>query len=218
MATPRGVPVHFISSSAFAMLQKDTSELSEVLPSSFGPPAAAELLMKNAIGCAASKLMGEIPVERSAHVPGIVYRFPNIVEPDPPEEIPLIALDNLLHADASLPALDLKRWVGELDIMDIRDVVPDSLAKASVHDPGELIAVHNYCSENRYLLSDLVSMCETKLGGRIDALPTKEWMKMAIVLGTPRGVKASFTCTEVFLSLVLRKGRVVMDRLSIRSV
>lgn len=52
MATPRGVPVHLVSSSSVVMLQKDTVELAEVLPSSFWPPADAESLMKSAIGCA----------------------------------------------------------------------------------------------------------------------------------------------------------------------
>ncbi|KAL5325443.1 hypothetical protein ACEPPN_006568 [Leptodophora sp. 'Broadleaf-Isolate-01'] len=206
MATPRGVPVHFISSSAVAMLQKDTSELAEVLPSSFGPPADAESLMKNAIGYAASKWMGEILVERAACVPGIVHRFPNIVGPDAPEEIPLIALDNFCTRMRAVPALDPKQWVGELDIIDVRDVVPQFLTRAYAHDPREPVAVHNYCSENRYLLSDLVSMYKARLGGRIDVLPTKEWMNRAIALGMPKGVEATFTGTEVFVSPVLRKG------------
>ncbi|KAJ5602398.1 Male sterility NAD-binding [Penicillium hordei] len=46
MATPRRVPVHFVSSSSVAMLQQDTNELAEVPPSSFWPPADADSLLK----------------------------------------------------------------------------------------------------------------------------------------------------------------------------
>jgi nucleoside-diphosphate-sugar epimerase len=63
------------------MLQRDTNELAEVPPSSFWPPADAESLMKNAIGYAASKWMGEILLERAEGVPAVVHRFPNIMGP-----------------------------------------------------------------------------------------------------------------------------------------
>ena len=106
MATPRRVPVHFVSSSSVAMLQKDTSELAEVPPSSFWPPADAESLMKNAIGYAASKWMGEILLERAQDVPAVVHRFPNIMGPDAPDEIPLVALDRYCTKMRAVPALD----------------------------------------------------------------------------------------------------------------
>ncbi|KAL1801719.1 hypothetical protein ACET3X_002061 [Alternaria dauci] len=206
MATPRGVPVHFVSSSSVAMLQKDTAELGEVPPSSFWPPADAESLMKNAIGYAASKWMGEILVEQAPSVPGVVHRFPNIMGDDAPEEIPLVALDKYCVKMRAVPALDPKQWVGTLDVIDVVDVVPEFLATAYAHDLNKLFAVKNYVSENLFLLSDLLGMYKQKLGGNIDVLPTTQWMKKAIALGMPPGVEATWSGNEVFVSPVLRKG------------
>ncbi|KAF2763053.1 hypothetical protein EJ05DRAFT_459880 [Pseudovirgaria hyperparasitica] len=208
MATPRHVPVHFVSSSSVAMLQKDTAELWEVPPSSFWPPSDAESLMKNAIGYAASKWMGEILLERAEGVPGVVHRFPNIMGPDAPEEIPLVALDRYCMKLRAVPALDPKQWVGELDVIEVTDVVPELMATAYAHDPSKSFAIHNYCSENRYLLSDLVSMYKQKLGGTVEVLPTPEWMRRAKDLGMPKGVEATWTGhNEVFISPVLHKGQ-----------
>ncbi|KAI9654398.1 MAG: Type I Iterative PKS [Bathelium mastoideum] len=206
MATPRRVPVHFVSSSSVAMLQKDTNELAEVPPSSFWPPADAESLMKNAIGYAASKWMGEILLERADGVPAVVHRFPNIMGPDAPEGIPLVALDRYCIKMRAVPALDPKQWVGQLDIIDVGDVVPEFMATAYAHDPRKPFAVHNYCSENRYWLSDLAGMYKAKLGTNIDVLPTNEWMRKAKALGMPGGVEATWSGNEVFVSPVLRKG------------
>lgn len=63
MATPRSVPVHFVSSSSVAMLQKGTPELAELPPSIISPPGDVESLMKNAMGYAASKWVGEMLLE-----------------------------------------------------------------------------------------------------------------------------------------------------------
>ena len=205
MATPRHVPVHFVSSSSVAMLQKDTVHLAEVPPSAFWPPADAESLMKNAIGYAASKWMGEILLERAPNVPGVVHRFPNIMGPDAPEEIPLVALDKYCVKMRAVPALDPKQWQGELDVIDVDDVVPEFLATAYAHDAHKSFAVHNYVSENRYLLSNLVGMY-TKTLGKVDVLATREWMQKAKSLGMPPGVEATWTGNEVFVSPVLHKG------------
>jgi acyl transferase domain-containing protein/nucleoside-diphosphate-sugar epimerase/SAM-dependent methyltransferase/NAD(P)-dependent dehydrogenase (short-subunit alcohol dehydrogenase family) len=206
MATPRRVPVHFVSSSSVAMLQKDTSELAEVPPSSFWPPSDADSLLKNAIGYAASKWMGEILLERAEGLPAVVHRFPNIMGPDAPEEIPLVALDKYCTKMRAVPALDPKQWQGELDIIDVSDVVPELLAKAYAHDPREPFAVHNYCSENRYVLSDLEGMYNDRLGTKVKVLSVREWMQKAKALGMPAGVEATWTGNEVFVSPVLRKG------------
>ena len=86
-------------------------------------------------------------------------------------------------------------------------MVPEFTAKAYAHDPRESFAVHNYCSENRYWLSDLAGMYEKKLGAKVSVLPTTEWMRKAKALGMPRGVEATFVGDdEVFVSPVLRKG------------
>ncbi|KAI1296127.1 hypothetical protein F5Y03DRAFT_398957 [Xylaria venustula] len=206
MATPRGVPVHFVSSSSVAMLQKDTHELAEVPPSSFWPPADADSLMKNAIGYAASKWMGEILVERAPGVPGVVHRFPNIMGPDAPEEIPLVSLDKYCTKMRAVPALDPNQWVGELDIIDVADVVPEFMAQAYAHDPRKPFAVHNYCGEKRYLLSNLVAMYNARLNTTVEVLPVSKWMQRAKDLGMPKGVEATWTGSEVFVSPVLRKG------------
>lgn len=206
MATPRRVPVHFVSSSSVAMLQKGTQELAEILPSSISPPTDAESLMKNAIGYAASKWVSEVLLERAAP-PTVVHRFPNIMGPDAPDEIPLVALDRFCTRMRAVPALDPQQWVGELDIIDVGDVVPEFVANAYGHDPREAFAVHNYCSTNRYLLSDLAGMYKEKLGCEIEVLPTAEWMRNATALGMPNGVEATFTGhDEIFVSPVLLKG------------
>jgi acyl transferase domain-containing protein/thioester reductase-like protein/NADP-dependent 3-hydroxy acid dehydrogenase YdfG len=205
MATPRHVPVHFVSSSSVAMLQKDTVDLAEVPPSAFWPPADADSLMKNAIGYAASKWMGEILLERAPDVPGVVHRFPNIMGPDAPEEIPLVALDKYCVKMRAVPALDPKQWQGELDVIEVVDVVPEFMATAYAHDPRKSFAVHNYVSENRFLLSNLVDMYTKKLGN-VDVLPTREWMQKAKSFGMPPGVEATWTGSEVFVSPVLHKG------------
>ncbi|KAL9086280.1 MAG: hypothetical protein Q9165_007195 [Trypethelium subeluteriae] len=207
MATPRRIPVHFISSSSVAMLQKGTPELAEVPPSRISPPADAESLMKNAIGYAASKWVGEMLLERATSLPAVVHRFPNIMGPDAPDEIPLVALDRYCTRMRAVPALDPRLWVGQLDIIDVGDVVPEFVATACAHDPREPFAVHNYCSGNSYWLSDLAGMYKEKLGGDVEVLPTPEWMRKAMALGMPRGVEATFTGhDEVFVSPVLRKG------------
>ncbi|KAF2122763.1 hypothetical protein BDV96DRAFT_561328 [Lophiotrema nucula] len=209
MATPRRVPIHFVSSSSVAMLQKGTNELAEIPASRFSPPSDADSLMKNAIGYAASKWVGELLLERAEGLPAVVHRFPNIMGPDAPDEIPLVALDRYCTRMRSVPALDPRQWVGQLDIIDVEDVVPEFLAKAYAHDHQEPFAVHNYCSDNRYLLSDLAGMYKEKLGGDIQVLPTAEWMQRAKAMGMPRGVEATFTGhDEVFVSPVLRKGPV----------
>ena len=206
MATPRGVPVHFVSSSSVAMLQKGTHELPEIPPSAISPPTDAESLMKNAIGYAASKWMGEMLLEHAAP-PAVVHRFPNIMGPDAPDEIPLVALDRFCTRMRAVPALDPQQWVGQLDIIEVSDVVPEFLANAYGHDPQKGFAVHNYCSSNEYWLSDLAGMYEKKLGGHIKVLPTAEWMRRATAMGMPKGVVATFTGhDEVFVSPVLRKG------------
>lgn len=206
MATPRHVPVHFVSSSSVAMLQKDTCELAEVPPSAFWPPSDAESLLKNAIGYAASKWMGEILLERAENVPAVVHRFPNIMGPDAPEEIPLVALDKYCTQMRAVPALDPNQWQGELDIIDVANVIPELLATAYAHTPGTPFAVHNYCSENRYLLANLEGMYNERLGTKVEVLPTKQWMEKAKALGMPAGVEATWTGNEVFVSPVLRKG------------
>lgn len=106
----------------------------------------------------------------------------------------------------AVPALDPKQWQGELYIIDVSDVVPELLAKAYAHDPRELFAVHDYCSENRYMLSDLAGMYNDRLGTKVDVLPVREWMQKAKSLGMPAGVEATWTGNEVFVSSVLRKG------------
>ena len=78
----------------------------EVPPSSFWPPAAAESLMKNAIGYATSRWMGKILLKRVEGLPAAVHRFPNIIRPDAPEEIPLVALDRYYIKMRAVPALD----------------------------------------------------------------------------------------------------------------
>lgn len=206
MATPRGVPVHFVSSSSVAMLQKGTHELAEIPPSRISPPTDAESLMKNAIGYAASKWVGEMLLEHAAP-PAVVHRFPNIMGPDAPDEIPLVALDRFCTRMRAVPALDPQQWVGQLDIIDVSDVVPEFMANAFSHNPREPFAVHNYCSNNEYWLSDLAGMYREKLGCDIEVLPTAEWMSKAKAMGMPRGVEATFTGhDEVFVSPVLRKG------------
>ncbi len=206
MATPRRVPVHFVSSSSVAMLQRDTCELAEVPPSAIRPPSDADSLLKNAIGYAASKWMGEMLLERAAHLPAVVHRFPNIMGPDAPEEIPLVALDKYCTQMRAVPALDPRQWQGELDIIDVADVVPEFMATACAHDPGTPFAVHNYCSDNRYLLANLEGMYSDRLGTKVAVLPTKQWMEKAKALGMPPGVEATWTGSEVFVSPVLRKG------------
>ncbi|KAF2127471.1 hypothetical protein P153DRAFT_424142 [Dothidotthia symphoricarpi CBS 119687] len=89
----------------------------------------------------------------------------------------------------AVPALDPKQWQGELDVIDADDVVPEFLATA----------------ENRYLLSNLVGMYKEKLG-KVNVLPTSEWMRKAKVLGMPPGIEATWTSNEVFVSPVLHKG------------
>lgn len=87
------------------------------------------------------------------------------------------------------------------------DVVPEFIANAYGHDPREPFAVHNYCSSNRYWLSDLAVMYEEKLGGDIEVLPTAEWMRRATTMGMPSGIVTTFTGhDEIFVSPVLRKG------------
>ncbi|OKL62581.1 hypothetical protein UA08_02969 [Talaromyces atroroseus] len=206
MATPRGVPVHFVSSSSVAMLQKGTPELFEIPPSHISPPTDVESLTKNAIGYAASKWVCEILLER-ASLPAVVHRFPNIMGPDAPDEIPLVALDRFCARMRAVPALDPQQWVGQLDIIEVSDVVPEFIAKAYGHDSNEQFAIHNYCSENEYWLSDLAGMYEKKLGCKIEVLPTAEWMKRATDMGMPKGVVTTFTGhDEAFVSPVLRKG------------
>ena len=202
MARSRHVPVHFISSSSVAMLQKDTIDLNEVPPSSITPPSDADSLMKNDIGYAASKWMGELLFEKADGVPAVVHRFPNIMGPDAPEEIPLVALNKYCMKMRAVPALEPKQWVGELDIIDIDDVVPEFMAKAYAHPPSKSFDIHNYVSENRYLLSNLVGMYKAKLSA-VDVLSVDAWMQKAIALGMPRGVEATWTGTEVFISPVL---------------
>lgn len=212
MATPRRVPVHLISSSSVAMLQRDTHELPEIPASSFTPPSDATSLLKNAIGYAASKWAGEVLLERvslsSAGVPCAVHRFPNIMGPDAPDEIPLVALDRYCRKMCAVPALDPRQWVGELDIIDVSDLVPAFMAKVYGHsdEHEQPFAVHNYCSANRYRLSDLAAMYRDG-DNDVQVLPTGEWMRKAVAMGMPKGVEATFTGhDEVFVSPVLKKG------------
>lgn len=142
---------------------------------------------------------GEILLERAPDVPGVVRRFPNIMGPDAPEEIPWVALDKYCVKMRAVPALDPKQWQGELD------VVPEFLATAYAHDPRKPFTVHNYVSENRYLVSNLVGMYKEKLD-KVDVVPTSEWMRKAKALGMPPGVEAIWTGNEVFVSPVLHKG------------
>jgi len=207
MATPRNIPVHFVSSSSVAMLQKGTPELAEVPPSSISPPGDVESLMKSALGYAASKWVGEMLLENVEGPPTVVHRFPNILGPDAPEEIPLVALDRYCTKMRAVPALDPRLWVGQLDVIDVSQVVPDFVATAWSHDSLESFAVHNYCGENSYWLSDLAGMYRERLGTNVDVLPTAEWMKRAIAMGMPKAVEATFVGhSEVFVSPVLRKG------------
>jgi nucleoside-diphosphate-sugar epimerase/SAM-dependent methyltransferase len=207
MAMSRNVPVHYISSSSVAMLQKGTSELAEVPPSSISPPGDVESLMKSAVGYAASKWVGEMLLENVEGPPTVVHRFPNIMGPDAPEEIPLVALDRYCIKMRAVPALDPRQWIGQLDVIDVRQVVPDFVEMAWNLDPCKSFAVHNYCSNNSYQLSDLAGMYKEKLGADIEVLPTSEWMRRAIAMGMPKGVEATVVGhNEVFVSPVLRKG------------
>lgn len=208
MAMSRSIPVHFISSSSVAMLQKGNPELAEVAPSSISPPADVDSLEKNAIGYAASKWVGEMLLENVEGPPTVVHRFPNIMGSDAPEEIPLVALDKYCTKMRAVPALDPRLWVGKLDVIDVTQVVPDFVETAWRHNSGESFAVHNYCSGNSYQLSDLAGMYREKLATEIDVLPIGDWMRRAIAMGMPKGVEATFVGhEEVFVSPVLCKGK-----------
>jgi hypothetical protein len=118
-----------------------------------------------------------------------------------------VALDRYCMKMRAVPALDPRQWVGELDIIEVGDVVPEFVVKAFGHDLGEPFTVHHYCSGNGYLLSDLAGMYKKKLGSDVEVLPTAEWMRRATAMGMPRGVEATFTGhDEVFVSPVLLKG------------
>ncbi|USP82127.1 Male sterility, NAD-binding [Curvularia clavata] len=131
--------------------------------------------------------MGEILLERAPDVPDVGHRFPNIMGPDAPEEIPLVALDKYCVKMRAVPALNPKPWQRELDVIDVDDVVPEFLNPAHAHDDHNSFAVHNNVSENIYLLSNL-------------------WLQKAKYLGMPPGVEATLTAKEVFMSPVLHKG------------
>jgi nucleoside-diphosphate-sugar epimerase len=208
MATPRSVLIHFISSSSVAMLQKGSPELAELAPSSISPPTETEAMMKSAMGYAASKWVEEMLLENAEGPPTIIHRFPNIVGSDAPEEIPLVALDRYCTKMRAVPALDPKLWVGQLDIIDVNDVIPEFVSTAWSHDPQQSFAVHNYCGNIGFVLSNLAGMYKKKLGVDVENLPLEEWMKKAITLGMPKGVEATFTGhSEGFVSPVLRKGQ-----------
>ncbi|KAF2647846.1 hypothetical protein K491DRAFT_723083 [Lophiostoma macrostomum CBS 122681] len=206
MATPRGVPVHFISSSSVAMLRPGIYELGEIPSSRFTPPTDAESLMKSAIGYAASKWAGEVLLER-APPPAVVHRFPNIFGPDAPAEIPLVALDRWCRRMRAVPEMDPAKWQGELDVIDVGDVVPELIATAFAHDSSVGYAVHNYCSDNSYNLQDLAGMYKEKLGGPVKVLPMEQWLKRALSMGMPSVVVPTLQGHEdVFISPALRKG------------
>jgi hypothetical protein len=118
-----------------------------------------------------------------------------------------VALDRYCTKMRAVPALDPRLWVGQLDVIDVSQVVPDFVHTAWNLDPGASFAVHNYCSNNSYRLSDLAGMYRDKLGADVEVLPTPEWMHRAIAMGMPRGVEATFVGhDEVFVAPVLRKG------------
>jgi len=80
------------------------------------------------------------------------------------------------------------------------------MAKAYAHDPSNPFAVHNYCSENRYLLSDLVGMYKEKLVTKIDVLPTSEWMRKDKALGMPPGIEATVLAMKCLCRLSCARG------------
>ncbi|TPX13570.1 uncharacterized protein E0L32_006041 [Thyridium curvatum] len=195
MATPRRIPVHYISSSAVALLQKDSAELAETSVSVFSPPPDAESQLRTGFGYATCKWMAEMLLERgSGDVPATVHRFVNIMGTEAPEEHYLVALDRYCTRMRAVPLLDPERWQGQLDIMDIDELTP-AFASTVLEQIERPFAIHNYCSGGKYGMADLEEMYREKLGSDVEVWPLNKWLRKATEMGMSRGVESSFLDT-----------------------
>ncbi|KAB5530404.1 hypothetical protein GE09DRAFT_1252605 [Coniochaeta sp. 2T2.1] len=195
MATPRRIPFHYVSSSAVALLQTDSSELAETSVSNFSPPPGAESQLRTGFGYATCKWMAEMLLERAAgDVPTAIHRFVNIMGTEAPEEHYLVALDRYCTRMRAVPLLDPARWEGQLDIMDIDELTPAFASTVLGHDERPF-AIHNYCSGGKYGMADLAEMYREKLGSDVEVWPLNQWLRKATEMGMSRGVESSFLDT-----------------------
>lgn len=209
MATPRRVPFHYISSSAVALLQGGASELAETSVSGFSPPSDAESQLRPGFGYATCKWVAEMLIEKApGQIPSAVHRLVNIMGNGAPEEHYLVALDLYCTKMRAVPALNPERWLGQLEVMDVEELAPTFVSTVLSHD-GELFAIHNYCSDEKYGMANLAAMYREKLGSDVEVYPLDKWLRKATEMGMSRGVESSFLDTGYAVQAPsLRRGKV----------
>lgn len=216
MATPRRLPLHFVSTGAVSLfLDGGEAELPEVSAAPFPPPADIETENRSRMGYSASKWASEVLLERcSGDVPAVVHRAVAVLGPEAPATDLMSAIERYSTRLSAVPALDGSLWPGRLDRVDVEDVaggiVASALATSDNKSSPQAFTVCNYCTDDTFGVDDLQRFYSGKTGREIALWPVHKWLEGAAALGMNKVleffIRDTYESKKLYKIPSLRKG------------
>jgi thioester reductase-like protein len=179
MATPHGIPLHYVSTAsvAKAIKHEDEKPLLEV-PAS---PAVPDLL--NSIdGYAASKWVSETLIDKAATdsgLPAYVHRLAHVVGNDASELDAVGMLTKYSILLGALPRIEKEYVTGQWDFVTVqevaRDIVKSAIISTDSRVPGTTTFM-NHCSELKVTHEGLKQYLEEFSGLILREMDMKDWL------------------------------------------
>lgn len=181
MATPRRIPLHYVSTASVAKaIKHDKEETLYEVPAS---PAIPDLL--NSIdGYAASKWVSETLINKVAadnKLPAYIHRLAHVVGNDLSELDAVGMLTKYSIMMKALPRIDKECIKGQWDFVIVHEVAKEiadsAIGSISSGCPGTIFI--NHCSEAKVPLENLKAYLEEISGVRLEEMDMNEWLRLA---------------------------------------
>lgn len=179
IATPRKIPIQFLSTSGVLLLNKSIDGELEASVRDFKPPNAGEE------GYVASKWASEVLLEnvaRELDIPVRIHRFTPRTKPNE-KQTSLAALEDLIESTTKLGAIpERSTWAGRFDVVHTKELAQRMITLAtndiSSKSRGHGRVMFNHHPGEAYLSpTELFDFLEEKLGDKIAGrLGLLEWV------------------------------------------